>query len=160
MRSSNRWNWWRHSGMSLTLQVVTLTCGLFSWLGGWRILIQWRRHRRRGSDPHVQKIPWRRKMVTHSSILAEKVSRTEEPGRLQSAGPRGAAHGWAAEHTLTCALSQAAGRMVGPNQLCIRVRDAPDSSCPRRQQIPLTTWSQQGHPENSYCRRRDFPFMQ
>ena len=37
-------------------------------------------------DPWVGKIPWRRKMATHSSILAWKIPWTEEPGRLHSMG--------------------------------------------------------------------------
>ena len=35
--------------------------------------------RRPGFDPWVRKIPWRRK-ATHSSILAWRIPRTEEPG--------------------------------------------------------------------------------
>ena len=34
----------------------------------------------------VGKIPWRRKVTTHSSILAWEIPKTEEPGRLQSIG--------------------------------------------------------------------------
>ena len=33
-----------------------------------------------------RKIPWRRKMANHSSILVWKIPWTEEPGRLQSMG--------------------------------------------------------------------------
>ena len=32
----------------------------------------------------VGKIPWRRGMATHSSILAWRILRTEEPGELQT----------------------------------------------------------------------------
>ena len=39
-----------------------------------------------GFDPWVGKIPWRREMVTHSSILAWEIPWTEEPGGLQSMG--------------------------------------------------------------------------
>ena len=39
---------------------------------------------RPGFDPWVGKIPWRR--ATHSSILAQRIPWTEEPGRLQSIG--------------------------------------------------------------------------
>ena len=35
-------------------------------------------------DTWVGKIPWRKKMATHSSILAWRIPWTEEPGRLQS----------------------------------------------------------------------------
>ena len=34
----------------------------------------------------VKRIPWRRKMATHSTILASKLPWTEEPGKLQSKG--------------------------------------------------------------------------
>ena len=37
-------------------------------------------------DPWVGKIPWRRKMTTHSNILAWVIPWTEEPGGLQSMG--------------------------------------------------------------------------
>ena len=37
-------------------------------------------------DPWVGKIPWRKEMVTHSSILAWRIPWTEEPGGLQSIG--------------------------------------------------------------------------
>jgi len=33
-------------------------------------------------DPWVGKIPWRRKMASHSSILAWEMAWMEEPGRL------------------------------------------------------------------------------
>ena len=35
-------------------------------------------------DPWVRKIPWRREMVTHSSILGRRIPWTEESGELQS----------------------------------------------------------------------------
>ena len=35
-------------------------------------------------NPQVRKILWRRKVATHSSILAWKIPWTEEPGRLQA----------------------------------------------------------------------------
>ena len=49
--------------------------------------------RTRAFDPWVGKIPWKKEMATHSSILAWKIlwtdyslSSMEEPGRLQSMG--------------------------------------------------------------------------
>ena len=51
--------------------------------------------RRPGFDPWVGKIPWRRKWSTHSSILAWKISWTEEPGGLQSMGLQRVGHDWA-----------------------------------------------------------------
>ena len=38
--------------------------------------------------------------ATHSSILAWKIPRTEEPGRLQSMGSQRIGHDWRTEHTL------------------------------------------------------------
>ena len=37
-----------------------------------------------GFDPWVRKIPLEEGMTTHSSILAWRISWTEEPGRLRS----------------------------------------------------------------------------
>ena len=43
-------------------------------------------------DHWVRKIPWRRKMVTHSSILAWRIPWMEEPGGLQSMGSQRVGH--------------------------------------------------------------------
>ena len=51
--------------------------GLRSWLSGKESACQCRRH---GFNPWVGKIPWRRKMATHSSIVAWEIPWTEEPG--------------------------------------------------------------------------------
>jgi len=37
-------------------------------------------------NPWVGKIPWRKRMATHSSILALRIPWTEDPGGLQSMG--------------------------------------------------------------------------
>ena len=42
------------------------------------------RHKRLEFDPWVQKIPLEKAMATHSSVLAWRISWTEEPGRLYS----------------------------------------------------------------------------
>ena len=42
--------------------------------------------KRREFDLWIRKIPWREGMTTHSSILAWRISWTEEPGGLQSMG--------------------------------------------------------------------------
>ena len=39
--------------------------------------------------------PLEKEMATHSSILAWKIPRTEEPGRLQSMGSQRVGHDWA-----------------------------------------------------------------
>ena len=46
--------------------------------------------RRRGSDPWVRKIPWRRAWQPTPVFLPGESPRTEEPGRLQSTGLQGA----------------------------------------------------------------------
>jgi len=43
-------------------------------------------------DPWVGKIPWRRKMATHSSTLAWRIPWREEPDRLQSMGLQRVGH--------------------------------------------------------------------
>ena len=43
---------------------------------------------RPGFNPWVGKIPWRKKMATHSSILAWKIAWMEEPGRYSPWGPK------------------------------------------------------------------------
>ena len=40
--------------------------------------------KRRGFDPWVEKIHWRKKWKVHSSILAWRIPWLEEPGMLQS----------------------------------------------------------------------------
>ena len=47
---------------------------------------QCRRHRRHGFDPWIRKIPWRRELATHSSILTWRIPWTEKPGGLQPIG--------------------------------------------------------------------------
>ena len=42
------------------------------------------RYKRYRFDPWVGKIPWRKGMATHFSILAWRIPRIEEPGRLWS----------------------------------------------------------------------------
>ena len=43
--------------------------------------------------------PMEEGMATSSSILAWRIPRTEEPGRLQSVGSQRVRHDWATEHT-------------------------------------------------------------
>ena len=51
-----------------------------------------RRCKRRGFDPWVGKIPWRRAWQTHSRILAWRIPWTEEPGGPRSTGPQRIGH--------------------------------------------------------------------
>ena len=60
-----------------------------------RICLQCRRPQ---FDSWVGKIPWRRKMAIHSSILAWKIPCTEEPGGVQSMGLQRVGHDWATKH--------------------------------------------------------------
>ena len=57
----------------------------------------------------VQSLGWEdpleKEMATHSSILAWKISWTEEPGGLQSMGSQRVGHDWATNtYFLTCKL--------------------------------------------------------
>ena len=47
---------------------------------------QCRRHKRRGFDSWVGKIPWEKGMATHPTILAWRIPWTEEPGEMPSTG--------------------------------------------------------------------------
>ena len=58
--------------------------GLSRWLSGKEPACQGRRCRRLGFNPWVRKIPPEEEMATHSSILAWRISWTEEPGGLHS----------------------------------------------------------------------------
>ena len=61
-------------------------------LSGKETACQCRRYGILGFDPWIRKIPWRREMATHSSVLAWKIPWTEEPGGLQSMGLQRAGH--------------------------------------------------------------------
>ena len=66
---------------------------LLAWWTRWeRIHMQCGRY---GFDPWVGKIPLEEEMATHSSLLAGKTLRTEEPGGLLSMGPQRVEHDWA-----------------------------------------------------------------
>ena len=47
---------------------------------------------RSGFNPWVRKIPWKRELATHSSILTWRILWTEEPVRLQFMGSQRAGH--------------------------------------------------------------------
>ena len=47
-----------------------------------------------------QKEPLENGMATHSGILAWRIPRTEEPGRLESMGPQRVGHNWEAVHVI------------------------------------------------------------
>ena len=83
---------------------------LLEWtLRGWRVIADalWQcggasgkeltcqcwRHKH-GFSPRVGKIPWRRGMWTHFSILAQRTPWTEEPGELQSIVSQRVRHDW------------------------------------------------------------------
>ena len=63
--------------------------GLSWWFSGKESACQCRRHE---FDPWVGKIPWKKKIATHSSILAWEIPWTEEPGGLQSTGSQRVRH--------------------------------------------------------------------
>ena len=54
------------------------------------------------SHPWIKKITWRREWQPHSSILAWRIPRTEEPGGLQPMGLQRVGHNWVTNtHTHT-----------------------------------------------------------
>ena len=57
--------------------------GLPGWHSGKESTCQFRRYRRRRFKPWVRRIPWQKKMATHSSICAWEIPWTKEPGGLQ-----------------------------------------------------------------------------
>ena len=56
---------------------------------------------RRGFDPCVGKIPWRRAWKPPPVFLPGESPQTEEPGRLQSMGSQRVGHDWVTEHRRT-----------------------------------------------------------
>ena len=72
------------TSLSLSLLICKLGIGLPWWLSAKESACQFRSCKRRGFHPWIRKIPWRRKMAIHSSILAWEIAWTEEPSRLQS----------------------------------------------------------------------------
>ena len=74
----------------IILSDSNVSIGLPRWLSDEETICQCRRH---WFNPLVGKIPWRR--TTHSSFLAWKIPRTEEPGGLQSMGLQKVRHYWA-----------------------------------------------------------------
>ena len=61
-------------------------------LSGKEVSCRYRKHKRQEFSPWVKKIPLEKEMATHSSILAWKISWTEEPVRLQSMVFQGLGH--------------------------------------------------------------------
>ena len=49
-----------------------------------------------------QEDPLEKETVTHSSILAWRIPRTEKPGRLQSTGSKRVGHDWATSLSSLC----------------------------------------------------------
>ena len=69
--------------------------------------------------------PLEKEMATHSSILAWKISWTEEPGRLQSMGSLRVGHDWATSLSLSSACMRAQSHPTLYNPMD---RGPPDSS--------------------------------
>ena len=80
------------TSLSLSLLICKLGIGLPQWLSAKEPACQYRRCKGRGFHPWVRKIPWRRKMAIHSSILAWEIPWMEEPGRLYSTGLQRVGH--------------------------------------------------------------------
>ena len=89
----------------------------------------------RGFDPWLEKMPWRRKMAPHSSILAWRIPWTEEPGGLKIMGSQKVRHDWATEHSVyvSILLSQFVARSPSPagskvSSLCLHLYFCPAKS--------------------------------
>ena len=84
--------------------------------------------RRRWFDPWVGKIPWRRKMATHSRILAWEIPWTEESGRLQSMGSQRVGHHLATKQQLMQATRWATKKwkftLAGHSYFQLKLRSA------------------------------------
>ena len=72
-----------------------------------------------GSENTLEK-----EMATHSSILAWRTPRSEEPGGLQSLGSQRIGHDWMAKHTLTHTHSTFITNSLVTKQLKISVKSA------------------------------------
>ena len=101
---------------------LNMCVGLPRWLSSKEPTCQCRKHRRRGFDPWVRKLPWRRAGQTHSSILAWRIPWTEEPGGLQSIGSQRVGHDWsdlACTHTCVCVYILYGGVMTCIWNMCV-----------------------------------------
>ena len=67
-------------------------------------------------ETHVRSLGWEdpleKEMATHSSILAWKISWTEEPGGLQSMGLQRVRHYWATDTYLLTTISAASHKLA------------------------------------------------
>ena len=82
-------------------------------------------------ETRVQFLGWEdlleKEMATHSSILAWRIPRTEEPGRLQSMGSQRVGHDWATSlthsltHTYICTYTCIHGYMYICTDICMYV---------------------------------------
>ena len=79
---------------SLFFLVFTANMDLLWWLSGKEPTCQCRRHRRRGFDPWVRKIPWRRACQPSPVFLPGKFPWTEDPSGLQSMGLQRVRQDW------------------------------------------------------------------
>ena len=81
------WGWEACRGRDLISFVIKPHRGeLLGGISGKEPACQGRRHERRGFDPRVRKILWRRKWQPTPVFLRREIPWTEEPGRLQSLG--------------------------------------------------------------------------
>ena len=66
---------------------------------------------------HTTRGWWEKAMAPHSSTLAWKIPRTEEPGRLQSMGSRRVGHAWATDFTFTFHFDALEKEMTTPSSV-------------------------------------------
>ena len=72
--------------------------------------------------------PWEKEMATHSSILAWRISRTEEPGSLHSIGLQRAGHNWISSTTRAFLFSKLFC-YIYRNNACMLNHSAISDSC-------------------------------
>ena len=82
------------------LHYLVLKVGFPRGSAGKESICQCRRHKRRGFNPWVRKIPWRRRWQP-TRLLTWEIPWTEEPGGLQSITWQRVGYNWAHMHTHT-----------------------------------------------------------
>ena len=91
------WSFERFTNLSVVVDSLTsLYCT--RWHSNKEFSLQCKRYKRHVFDPWVGKIPLEEEMATCSSILAWKISQTEEPDGLQSMWLKRTGPHWATEH--------------------------------------------------------------
>ena len=100
------WRTYNQSKKWICWWVVIAIIGFPGGASGKESACQCRKHKRFRFDPWVRKISLEYEIATHSSILAWKIPRTEEPGGLQSMGSQRVRNNWAYTHQIAVSIVQ------------------------------------------------------